>query len=89
MYKVATSWFSPSVVVSLLGAFVLFPALKVKAGSFALNEQSVSGLGSAYAGGAAQAEDASIIFFNPAGIALPTCSCRSRLSISTTTKVTS
>jgi long-chain fatty acid transport protein len=40
------------------------------AGSFALNEQSVSSLGSAYAGGAAQAEDASTIFFNPAGLAL-------------------
>src|SRR5690348_13546195 len=40
------------------------------AGSFLLNEQSVSGLGSAYAGSAAQAEDASTIFFNPAGIAL-------------------
>jgi long-chain fatty acid transport protein len=70
MYKVVASWFSPSVVASLLGAFVVFPALTVKAGSFALNEQSVSGLGSAYAGGAAQAEDASTIFFNPAGIAL-------------------
>jgi long-chain fatty acid transport protein len=44
--------------------------LSVQAGSFALNEQSVSGLGTAYAGGAAQAEDASILFFNPAGIAL-------------------
>jgi long-chain fatty acid transport protein len=41
-----------------------------RAGSFQLNEQSVSGLGSAYAGGAAQAEDASTIFFNPAGMAL-------------------
>ncbi|MBW0001783.1 MAG: outer membrane protein transport protein [Verrucomicrobia bacterium] len=41
-----------------------------RAGSFLLNEQSVSGLGSAYAGGAAQAEDASTIFFNPAGMAL-------------------
>ena len=40
------------------------------AGSFSLNEQSVSGLGTAYAGGAAQAEDASTLFFNPAGIVL-------------------
>ena len=39
-------------------------------GSFALNEQSVSGLGLAFAGGAAQAEDVSTLFFNPAGIAL-------------------
>lgn len=41
-----------------------------KGGSFAISEQSVSGLGVAYAGGAAQAEDASVLFFNPAGIAL-------------------
>ena len=46
-----------------------FPLL-VDAGSFSLNEQSVSGLGTAYAGGAAQAEDASTLFFNPAGIVL-------------------
>ena len=44
--------------------------LIANAGSFALNEQSVSGLGTAYAGGAAQAEDASTLFFNPAGIVL-------------------
>ena len=46
-----------------------FPLL-ADAGSFSLNEQSVSGLGTAYAGGAAQAEDASTLFFNPAGIVL-------------------
>lgn len=35
---------------------------------FALIEQSASGLGNAFAGGAASAEDASTIFFNPAGL---------------------
>src|SRR5215471_15598887 len=55
-----------TVSVALLGPFVHC----VQAGSFALNEQSVSGLGVAYAGGAAQASDVSTIFFNPAGIAL-------------------
>lgn len=35
---------------------------------FALIEQSVSGLGNAFAGGAAVAEDATTIFFNPAGM---------------------
>ncbi len=35
---------------------------------FALVEQSVAGLGNAFAGGAAGAEDASTIFFNPAGL---------------------
>jgi len=38
------------------------------ASGFALIEQSGSGLGNAYAGGAAGAEDASTIFFNPAGM---------------------
>lgn len=38
------------------------------ASSFALIEQSASGLGNAYAGQAAAAEDASTIFFNPAGM---------------------
>ncbi|MBV8414456.1 MAG: outer membrane protein transport protein, partial [Verrucomicrobia bacterium] len=50
--------------------FSAFDPSTSKGGSFAISEQSVSGLGVAYAGGAAQAEDASILFFNPAGIAL-------------------
>ncbi|UFS72517.1 outer membrane protein transport protein [Geomonas sp. RF6] len=37
---------------------------------FALLEQSAKELGSAYAGGAAAAEDASTIYFNPAGLVL-------------------
>jgi long-chain fatty acid transport protein len=52
------------------GVFVLGLPLLADAGSFSLNEQSVSGLGTAYAGAAAQAEDASTLFFNPAGIVL-------------------
>ncbi|MBV8176431.1 MAG: outer membrane protein transport protein [Verrucomicrobia bacterium] len=50
--------------------FSAFNSCPSKGGSFAINEQSVGGLGVAYAGGAAQAADASTIFFNPAGIAL-------------------
>ena len=57
-------------IVAVLAAFALCDPPPANAGGFALNEQSVSGLGTAYAGGAAQAEDASTIFFNPAGIAL-------------------
>jgi long-chain fatty acid transport protein len=38
------------------------------AAGFALIEQNASGLGNAYAGQAATAEDASTIFFNPAGM---------------------
>jgi len=40
----------------------------VSASGFALIEQSGSGLGNAYAGGAASAEDGSTIFYNPAGM---------------------
>ncbi|MBV9105963.1 MAG: outer membrane protein transport protein [Verrucomicrobia bacterium] len=58
----------PGILAALLSA--VFQCPPVHAGSFALNEQSVSGLGTAYAGAAAQADDASTIFFNPAGIAL-------------------
>jgi long-chain fatty acid transport protein len=57
-------------IVTVLAAFAVYNSAPANAGSFALNEQSVSGLGTAYAGGAAQASDVSTIFFNPAGIAL-------------------
>lgn len=40
------------------------------ASGFALTEQNASGLGNAYAGQAAAAENASTIFFNPAGMTL-------------------
>lgn len=53
----------------LIFSFVIFttPVITQAAG-FALSEQSGSGLGNAFAGAAAVAEDASIIFFNPAGM---------------------
>ena len=38
------------------------------AAGFALIEQGASGMGNAYAGAAAVAEDASTVFFNPAGM---------------------
>ena len=52
-------------------SFLLISSLSLTAygGSFVLSEQSVSGLGTAFAGGAASAEDASTLFFNPAGLA--------------------
>jgi long-chain fatty acid transport protein len=56
--------------VTILIALAFACPFKAPGGSFALNEQSVSQLGTAYAGGAAQAEDASTMFFNPAGIVL-------------------
>lgn len=45
------------------------PATTMAAG-FQLSEQSITGLGRAFAGGGAIAEDASTIFYNPAGLAL-------------------
>ncbi len=42
----------------------------VHASAFQLAEQNASGLGNGYAGSAAVAEDASTIFFNPAGMTL-------------------
>lgn len=53
--------------LSLLVAAASFSSLSYGAG-FAIQEQSVTGLGRAFAGSAAVAEDASTIFFNPAGL---------------------
>lgn len=54
-----------SVSVALVGA-----STTAGAAGFALSEQNASGLGNAYAGQAASAQDASTIFFNPAGMTL-------------------
>lgn len=51
----------------LLGSSILTIG-NVYAAGFALIEQNASGMGNAYAGAAAVAEDASTIFFNPAGM---------------------
>jgi long-chain fatty acid transport protein len=45
-----------------------FATLGAHAAGFALIEQNASGLGNAYAGQAASAQDASTLFFNPAGL---------------------
>src|SRR2546430_7604781 len=55
-------------VVSALG---LLAGSEAHAAAFALYEQGVSGLGNAYAGAAAVAEDATTIWWNPAGMARP------------------
>jgi len=54
---------------SLLAVTLLaVPTATVWASGFALIEQNASGLGNAYAGQAASAQDASTVFFNPAGL---------------------
>jgi long-chain fatty acid transport protein len=52
-------------LAALIASFISGTA---SAAGFQLFEQSGSGLGNAFAGGAAVAEDASTIFFNPAGL---------------------
>lgn len=52
-----------AILASLLGV-----VSGAQAAGFALIEQSASGMGNAFAGAAASAEDASTIFFNPAGM---------------------
>ncbi len=52
----------------LLSCVIFTTPLAAQAAGFALIEQSGSGMGNAFAGGSAIAEDASTIFFNPAGM---------------------
>src|SRR5260370_38817676 len=50
------------------GVVVILGASQAYGAAFALQENSGSGLGNAFAGGAASAEDASTVWFNPAGM---------------------
>jgi len=52
----------------ILGGLMASTAVQSHASGFAIIEQSASGMGNAFAGAAAVAEDASTIFFNPAGM---------------------
>src|SRR5262245_8795066 len=57
-------------VAQAIGALALALGSQQALGAgFALQEQNASGLGNAYAGGAAVAEDASTVWANPAGMA--------------------
>jgi len=60
--------FKQTLVGWSVAAALLVMAGGASASGFALIEQSASGMGNAFAGGAAVAEDASTIFFNPAGM---------------------
>jgi long-chain fatty acid transport protein len=55
-------------ISGLVAGAMLVMSGSAMASGFALIEQSGSGLGNAFAGGAASAEDASTIFYNPAGM---------------------
>ena len=52
-----------------LSCMIFTTPLASQAAGFALIEQSGSGMGNAFAGGSAIAEDASTVYFNPAGMA--------------------
>jgi len=56
------------VAAALAGAALALAGGQSFGSAFALQEQSGSGLGNAFAGGAAAAEDASTVFWNPAGM---------------------
>ena len=51
-----------------LGLAVALSSTQLFASGFALNEQSISGMGSGFAGRSSSAEDASTVFGNPAGM---------------------
>ncbi len=64
MRKKYQTYFIALAVASTLGG----ASTLASAAGFALIEQSASGMGNAFAGAAATAEDASTVFFNPAGM---------------------
>jgi long-chain fatty acid transport protein len=55
--------------LSIASALSLIAADRAQGAGFALYEQGVSGLGNAYAGAAAVAEDSTTVWWNPAGMA--------------------
>ena len=64
-----TAFRTSLVTLAVTSAFSALPGI-ANAGGFALIEQSGSGMGNAFSGAAAAAEDASTIYFNPAGMSL-------------------
>ena len=55
-------------LAAAVAAGLALSAGQVFGSNFALQEQSGSGVGNAFAGGAASAEDASTVYFHPAGM---------------------
>ena len=52
----------------LTGGALTAASINIQASGFAIIENSASGMGNAFAGAAAVAEDASTLYFNPAGL---------------------
>jgi len=57
-----------NIAAAVGGALLALAGGQAYGSAFALQEQSGSGLGNAFAGGAAAAEDASTVYWNPAGM---------------------
>src|SRR3989440_4347565 len=57
-----------AIALAVSSACLMLSALDTRAAGFALHEQGISGLGNAYAGAAAVAEDATTVWWNPAGM---------------------
>jgi long-chain fatty acid transport protein len=66
--KMAQEMKPKMIVQSVVAALAVLGAGSVAASGFQLLEQNASGLGNAYAGSAANAENASTIYYNPAGM---------------------
>lgn len=62
------TYVSMAVSIALFLAVLLVSASFARASGFAIIEHSATGMGNAFAGGSAIAEDASTVFFNPAGM---------------------
>jgi long-chain fatty acid transport protein len=72
------------IAIAVAGCALAFAAGQAQGSAFAINEISGSGLGNAYAGGAAAAEDASTVWSNPAGmVRIPTMQAVAALHIVT------
>ena len=56
------------IAAAIAGVLVAFSAGHAQGAGFALQENSASALGNAFAGGAAAAEDATTLWANPAGM---------------------
>ena len=56
-------------ILSLAACMSIFAATSARGAGYALIEQSASGLGNAFSGAATAAEDMSVMYFNPAGMA--------------------
>ncbi|MGE8398986.1 MAG: outer membrane protein transport protein, partial [Burkholderiales bacterium] len=55
---------------STISLAVALASTQLFASGFALNEQSISGMGTGFAGRSSSAEDASTVYGNPAGMSL-------------------